>query len=610
MLKHFRSGSKRIRTLWWILTIGTVVTFIGGFIFIFGSGAGDASRALTTPSVVGTVGKADISQAELASATQNALAQYKAQYGSDPTGRDAAMLQEQVWNNLLTEKAVEAEARKLGITVTDPEVVFAVKNTPPPEVAQNPAFLTNGRFDPNKWTQALADPSINWSPLEERMRHMLPGQRLEERVIAGVKISEPELRRLYDLQYQKAVVTAALLPLDQSPIDSTKLNRAALQAYYDAHKGDFTGPEQAQVELVSVSRTVGASEDANAKSVATQLVTEARQPGADFGKLARERSEGPYAAQGGDLGQDVPMSRLPPQLQAALAALPIGGVTDPIKDGPTYFVFKLNERKVVNGEPAVRMAQIQVPIHPSQESIDKDRDLILKMRKEAATGKLAEAAAKRQLVSINTGWFGAGEYVPMLIQMPQIQRWGIAAKKGEVSRAFATEGGWILAQVTDHRPAGPRPFESALEDVRRELQLSLQQAKPMQAADRIYAATRAGQTLEAAAAANGAVVFTTQPFARTSPDPRLAAAPRAVGLAFGLAPGQVGPPVASTNGVLVVRKDAEQPGSAAQFDSLRASLSQTMLSTRQRRFVTAWVQQTLERQKVADKRPEIEELSQ
>ena len=44
MLKHFRSGSKRIRTLWWVLTIGTVVTFIGGFIFIFGSGTGDTSR--------------------------------------------------------------------------------------------------------------------------------------------------------------------------------------------------------------------------------------------------------------------------------------------------------------------------------------------------------------------------------------------------------------------------------------------------------------------------------------------------------------------------------------------------------------------------------------
>ena len=609
MLKHFRSGSKRIRTLWWILTIGTVVTFIGGFIFIFGSGAGDNSRGAAAPSVVGSVGQAEITQADLANATQVALSQYKAQYGTDPAGRDAAMLNEQVWNNILTEKAIEAEARRLGITVTDPEVVFAVKNTPPPDVAQNPAFLTNGRFDPNKWSQALTDPSINWSPLEDRMRQMLPGQRLEERVIAGVKISEPELRRLYDLQYEKAVVTAALLPLDVAPIDSTKLNAAAQKAYYEAHKGEFIGPAQAQVELVSIPRTVGPNEDKSAKDLADDIVKEARG-GADFAALARERSEGPYAERGGDLGSDIPLSRLPPQLQSAFATLPVGAVTDPIKDGPTYFIFKLNERKVAGTEPVVRMSQIQVPIRPSQESVDRDRDLIVKLRKEAAAGKLAEVAAKRQIVSMNSGWFGENEYVPMLIQMPQIQRWAMSAKKGEVSRAFANESGWIVAQVVDRREAGPRPFESVRDDVRRELEQSLRQAKPLAAAERIVAAVKAGQPFEAAAAANGAVVFTTQPFARTTPDPRLTAAPRAVGLAFGLAPGQVGPPVASSNGVLVVRKDAAQPGTAAQFDSLRASLSQTMLSTRQRRFVSAWVQKTVEAQKVSDKRPEIEELTQ
>jgi len=608
MLKHFRSGSKRIRTLWWILTIGTVVTFIGGFIFIFGSGAGDSSRATQTPAVVGSVGDAEISQAELAAATQTAISQYKMQYGSDPQGRDAAILAEQVWSNLITEKAVEAEAKKLGIKVTDAEVVFAVKNTPPPDVAQNPAFLTNGRFDPNKWAQALSDPSINWSPLEDKMRSMLPGQRLEERMIAGIKISEPELRRLYDLQYQQAVVTAALLPLDFAPIDSTKLNDAALKAYYEAHKGDFTGPAQAQAALVSIPRTVGADEERIAKSLADGMVQEIKN-GGDFAKIARERSEGPYAERGGDLGQDVPEARLPVALQQALATLPVGGITEPIKDGSTFFIFKLVDKKVTNGTPVVRISQIQVPVHPTQESADKDRDTIIKLRKEAATGKLSDIAARRQIVAVDTGWFGENEYVPMLVQMPQIQRWALQAKKGEVSRAFANESGWIIAQVTDKRDAGVRSFDSVKEDVKRELELSLRQAKPLATADKIVAAVRGGQSLEAASAANGAMVFTTQAFPRTSPDQRLMAAPRAVGLAFGLPPGQVGPPVASPNGILVVRKDSMTQGTDAQFDSLRSSLSQTMLSTRQRRFVTAWVQKTLASQKVSDKRAEIEELN-
>ena len=606
MLKHFRSGSKRIRTLWWILTIGTVVTFIGGFIFIFGSGVGDVDRALTTPSVVGSVGGKPISQAELASATQTALAQYKAQYGTAPAGRDAAILEEQVWNNLLTERAIEAEAKRLGLKVTDEELVFAVKNTPPPDVAQSPAYQTNGRFDPQKWAQALSDPTLNWSPLEDRMRRSLPGQRLEERVIAGVKISEPELQRLYDLQYQKAIVTVALLSLDQAPIDSTRLNDAALKTYYEAHKTDFSGPEQAIVDVVQVPRTVGQSEDETAKSIAQGIVADARG-GRDFGDLARERSEGPYADKGGDLGQDVPLSRLPPTLQPALTTLAIGGITDPIKEGNTYFVFKLNGRSTVGTEPAVRLAQIQIPLHPSQESQAKDAELILKLRKEAASGKLSTAAASHQLVSVSTGWFGQSEYVPVFLQLPQVQQWAISAKKGAVSRAYSNENGWVIAQVNDRRPVGPRAFEAAKDEVRNALQLSLRQASPLAAGQKIVDLVKAGQTLEAAAQANGAVVFQTAPFARTQPDPRLAAAPRAVGLAFGLAPGQVGPPVPSPNGIVIVRKDSEQTGSVAQYDSLKSSLSQSLLSTRQRRFVTAWVQQTLAKATVEDKRPAMEE---
>jgi parvulin-like peptidyl-prolyl isomerase len=186
----------------------------------------------------------------------------------------------------------------------------------------------------------------------------------------------------------------------------------------------------------------------------------------------------------------------------------------------------------------------------------------------------------------------------------------MTAKKGEVSRAYATETGWVMAQVTDRRPVGPRPFEMARDEVRSALVQSLRETKPLAAGQKIVEAVKAGQTLEAAAQANGAVVFQTAPFARTQPDPRLTAAPRAVGLAFGLAPGQVSPPVASPNGVVIVRKDSELTGSVAQYDSLKSSLSQTLLSTRQRRYVTAWVQQTLVNTPVEDKRPAVEENQQ
>lgn len=608
MLKHFRSGSKRIRTLWWILTIGTVVTFIGGFIFIFGSGAGDMGRAMQqSPDQVGKVGDEPIRQADLAGATNIAAATYQNQYGTQAQGNDAALVREQAWTNLVAERAVDRLARRFGMEVSDPEVIYAAKHSPPPDITLNPAFQSNGRFDRAKWQQALADPSVDWSPLEERMRRVLPAQRLEERVIAGVKISEPELLRLFSTQYDRTQVSYVLLPLDGAPVDSAKLADAVLQKYYDEHKGDFSTPSQVQAEIVQVPLTVGADEDAAAKTDADAIVAQARA-GSDFAQLAQERSEGPYADRGGDMGQDVAMSRLPPALQPVVERLAPGEVADPVRDGNTYFIFKLLTRGAPAGpETMVRLAQIQKPIHPNSESMQKDVDGIRKLRADGAKQPLASLAAKRQLVSVNTGWFAQGQYVPVLLQLPQVQQWALAAKKGEVSRAYGSETGWLLVQVTDRREAGPRPFADAKDDVRRAVELSLRQQKPMADAERILAAVKSGQSLEQAASAAGAMIAVTDTFARSQPDQRLSAAPRAVGLAFGLPVGRVGGPVAAPSGVFLVRKDGFVPGNLAVYEQMKGELSSKLLQARQQRWLRGWIEKTVAATKVEDLRNDVEE---
>ena len=608
MLKHFRSGSKRIRTLWWILTIGTVVTFIGGFIFIFGSGAGDMGRAMSqTPDQIGKVGGESIRRSDLAASEAMSQASYQSQYGTEPTGKDAALVREQAWTNLVAERAVDKLARRYGIRVDDPELVYAAKNSPPPDITMNPAFVTNGRFDRSKWQQALADPNVDWSPLEERMRRVMPAQRLEEKVIAGVKISEPELLRLFSTQYDRVVASFAILPLDGTPIDSSKLSDKALQAYYDAHKGDFSSPAMVQAEIVQIPLTVGPDEDAAARTEAEEIVREARA-GVDFAQLAQERSEGPYADRGGDMGQDVAMSRLPQALQGVVAALQPGQVADPIRDGNTYFIFKLLTRSPgPGGETQVRLAQIQKPIRPSSETLQKDVEGIRKLRAEAAKEPLASVAAKRQIVSKDMGWFAQGQFVQELFQLPQVQQWALSAKKGEVSRAYGTETGWVVVQVTDRREAGPKPFAAAKDDVRRALELSMRQEKPMKDAERLLAAVKAGQSLEQAATAAGVMIAQTDTFARSQPDPRLSPAPRAVGLAFGLPVGKTGGPVPGPSGVYVVRKDAFFPGDLTMYERIKGQLSSQMLQARQQRWLRGWIESTVAATKVEDLRVDVED---
>ena len=607
MLKHFRSGSKRIRTLWWILTIGTVVTFIGGFIFIFGSGAGDRSRGSQATDTVGKIGNTSVRQAQYTNALAAAESNYQAQYGTKPQGRDGALLREQAWFNLVTERSVDAVASRYGFTATDAEVVFAAKNTPPPDITSNPAFMTNGRFDRAKWQSALADPSIDWSPLEERLRGVLPAQRLEERVIAGVKISEPELQRLYANQYEQAKVSLVLLPLDMAPVDTTKLGETALKAYYEAHKAEFEGVAQVKADIVQFPLSVGAAEDSTTRLEAVAIVAEVRG-GREFGLLAQEQSEGPFADRGGDIGQDVPVSRLPGPLQPVVATMNVGDVTDPIRDGNTYFVFKLlNRTQPPVGEATVRLAQIQKPIHPSSESMQKDVDAVRKLRSDATKGPIGGLAAARGLVATSTGWFAQGQFEPSLLQMPHVQQWAVRAKKGEVSRAYGTETGWVIVQVVDRHEAGPRTFDDAKEDVRRAIELTLRQAKPLADAQKMLAAVKGGKSLELVATEAGTAVIATELFARSNPDPRLTPAPRAVGLAFGLAVGATGGPVAAPTGVYLVRKDAAAAGDPVMYEQMKGNLSSQLLSSRQQRWLRAWIDRTVADTKVEDLRQDVED---
>jgi parvulin-like peptidyl-prolyl isomerase len=67
--------------------------------------------------------------------------------------------------------------------------------------------------------------------------------------------------------------------------------------------------------------------------------------GSDFGQLARDNSEGPKAGKGGEIGW-VANGQLDGRLTAAIAAVPIGGVTDVVEvSGSGVYLFKVLEQR-------------------------------------------------------------------------------------------------------------------------------------------------------------------------------------------------------------------------------------------------------------------------
>ena len=115
--------------------------------------------------------------AEYQQRLQGAYEQYRQQFGTAPLTREEDLqLQDQVINQMIQDALLQQEFRRLGIRVSDAEVIEAARNAPPPDVVRDPQFQTDGQFDIRKWQQFLAsttDPQL-LAQIEALYRDQIP----------------------------------------------------------------------------------------------------------------------------------------------------------------------------------------------------------------------------------------------------------------------------------------------------------------------------------------------------------------------------------------------------------------------------------------------------
>ncbi len=91
---------------------------------------------------------------------------------------------------------------------------------------------------------------------------------------------------------------------------------------------------------------VGAGEPAwDAARAKLDMARERLAAGEDFAAVAREVSEDPNAAKNGGFQQGVPMGLLPPEMEKAVFAIPVGEVSEPIRASYGWHLVKVKERR-------------------------------------------------------------------------------------------------------------------------------------------------------------------------------------------------------------------------------------------------------------------------
>lgn len=602
MLRQLRSGGKHTKAIWWVLTVVIVVTFLGGFIFIYGTGSdvGGGQSTVTAGSVDGSA----ISSADYQAAVNTQREAFRRQYGSDPADRDAKNTEAQAWRALVSQKLLAGQARRAGIVAHDREVVLALQTSPPQELVDQPAFQTDGKFDPEKYRAALRDPNNTfWVTFEELVRSQLPVRKLQERLVSSIKLSEPELREAYHERFDRVAATAlVVLPDLQAKVPPPQ--PADLDRVYQEYKGRFYSSPRIDLEVLMVPKKYSEEDIRTARQFAQNLVDRVRR-GEDFTQLAKDYSEGPAAAQGGAIERVIQAEELGPELGPYMNDLQPGQVSNPYQANGRFIIMKLIERVQQPGMAGggMRLAQIIVRVRPSDTARQEQYGELQKLRARAAALKsLGKAATEKALPTMRTGYFDTNAPPPTLSDTPEAGDWGFGAKLKSVSPVFDGTDSYTIVQVAERHDGGLVPPETLKETLRQiaELETRVDREKPV--ADRIAQALAQGRSLEDAAKQNGLAVFTTE-MTRAQLDPRLAGAGETVGAVFAAAPGKVVGPLRGPGGWLFAR--VEQRAVApmdSTYENARAQLTKEIMTSRQQLFFNGWMGDLRAKAKVQDQR--------
>jgi len=133
-----------------------------------------------------------------------------------------------------------------------------------------------------------------------------------------------------------------------------------VQRYFDEHKQEYTKPESVHLSEILVSGGADPSDaaaDAAAKAKVDDIEAKLHA-GGDFTQLAKNFSDGPTAADGGDLGEYL-RGKLNPVFETKAFALKTGDFTEPIRTKQGYVILKVVQH-VPGGVQAFKDVQDQV----------------------------------------------------------------------------------------------------------------------------------------------------------------------------------------------------------------------------------------------------------
>lgn len=324
-------------------------------------------------------------------------------------------LKDMVLYGLIEERLLAREAQKLGIRLTEDDIMEQVIDDGlvyvPMSVEANPQYLPPAgprRYD-------FDDKDGNFS--KENLKRFIQGglqrsvrdfaesqiqateaQRMRETILASVELGPTEAWDAFVAEKESAVIeyarfspsyyAASVKPTEEDIAAFMAENKAQLDKAFEAQKHRYTDLEKqvrARHILVKVPSTASEEDKAAARKKAEALLARAKK-GDDFAALAEAESDDPGSAKkGGDLGYN-PKGRMVAPFDEAQFALKVGEISDVVESSFGFHVIKVE---------GIREGDVPVD--------EAKREIADGLYREQKASELAKAAAEATQAELAAG---------------------------------------------------------------------------------------------------------------------------------------------------------------------------------------------------------------
>lgn len=386
------------------------------------------------------------------------------------TDEQHSSIRDQVWQMLVSDKVIEHECERLGITVTEAELRDIITNGRNPLLAQTIFRTQQGTFDvkaledfQRQYEEIMSNPEMSsdakeqmkrtqnyWMFIEKTIRRQALSDKYYS-LLSGLMVSNPvSAQASFDGRTNEADIYMAALPFTSIKDDDVKIEDSELKAKYEEMKEMFREDEETRdIKYIDVHVTAS---DADKDNLRKELegYAQALAEGADPAKTVRES-----ASQVAYAGVPVKADNLPKDITEKLDTLAVGSQVGPFvtdRDN-TMNVVRLIGKVTLPDSVEIRQIFVGAP-NGDMAACQKSADSIMTA---LDAGISVDSIAKKYDQTAEKTWVKLSQLEQDNSEMNRLYLNTINSAAVGSNNKIVFEGqGIIIVKVTDRRDFMPK----------------------------------------------------------------------------------------------------------------------------------------------------------